>query len=97
MINNTMKWYDYYRYNNNLNAYGQQTLSETCSGKVRMAISITSQSVQENINYKDATYLGLTYTNFLNDSYAIQYGDKKLKVLYVNTQGRLTQVFMAEI
>lgn len=61
-----------------------------------MAIYITSQNIQDNINYKGATYLGLTHS-LLDDKTVIQYGDKKLKVLYVNPEGRLKQVFMAEL
>ena len=64
-------------------------------GTVKMAINITSQSVQDNINYNQAAYIGLTYAP-VSDTYVIQYGDKKLKVLYVNTLGRYNQVFMGD-
>ena len=95
MINTNMRFYDYYTFGAN-NAYGQPQLSEAPQGTVTMAINVTSQSVQDNVNYQEATYMGLTYDT-LDDTYVIQYGDKKLKVLYVNTQGRYNQVFMAEI
>ena len=58
-----------------------------------MAINLTSQSVQDNINYKDANYMGLTHAK-VDDTYIIQYGEERLKVLYVNPFGRLNQVFM---
>lgn len=95
MINTRMRTYFYYIYGA-ANAYGQAQLSEEPQGTITMAICVSSQSVQDNINYKDATYVGLTH-HLLDDSYVIQYGDKKLKVLYVNTQGRLNQVFLGEI
>lgn len=90
-----MRFYDYYTYGEN-NAYGQPQLSEEVQGTIKMAINTTSQFVQDNIQYKNATYLGLTLAP-INDKYVIQYGDIKLKVLYVNSAGRMTQVFMGEM
>lgn len=95
MINNDMRQYSFYTYGSK-DAYGQPQLSAFPQGLVKMAINITSQSVQDNINYTGATYLGLTFS-LLDDTHVIQYGDKKLKVLYVNPKGRLNQVFMAEL
>lgn len=94
MITTDMRQYNYFLYEGK-DAYGQEQISEEVKGQVKMAINITSQSVQENINYSGASYMGLTYA-LLDDSYVIQYGDKKLKVLYVNPKGRLKQVFMYE-
>lgn len=95
MINADMRLYDYYTYGEN-NAYGEQVLSKDIVGTIKMAINITSQSIQDNINYKEAAYMGLTHAP-IDDTYVIQYGEKKLKVLYVNPKGRLTQAFLAEI
>jgi hypothetical protein len=95
MINTEMRSYDYYTYSG-ADAYGQPQLSTEVKGSVKMAIYITSQSVQDNINYKNANYIGLT-SALLEDNAVIQYGDKKLKVLYVNPVGRYKQVFMCNI
>lgn len=95
MINADMRLYDYYLYSG-LDAYGQDKLTEAAQGSIKMAINITSQSIQDNINYIGASYMGLTMAA-LDNSYVIQYGDKKLKVLYVNPKGRYKQVFMGEI
>lgn len=95
MINANMRNYDYFTFGEE-DSYGQPQLSSQVQGQVKMAINITSQSVQDNINYKEAAYMGLTYF-LLDDTYVIQYGDKKLKVLYVNPLGRYNQVFMAEL
>ena len=95
MITTDMRIYDYFLYEGK-DAYGQPQLSKEPKGQVKMTINITSQSIQENINYSGANYIGLTYS-LLDDSYVIQYGDKKLKVLYVNPKGRLKQVFLAEL
>ena len=95
MINNRMRDYDYYTYGPN-NSYGQPQLSEEAQGIIKMAINVTSQFIQDNIQYKGATYMGLTYAP-VDDTYVIQYGDTKLKVLYVNAAGRMTQVFMGEM
>ena len=95
MINAQMRSYNYYTYGEP-NAYGMPQLSESVQGAIKMAIHITSQSVQDNINYSGANYVGLTF-DAVNDSYVIQYGDNKLKVLYVNPMGRYKQVFLAKI
>ena len=95
MINADMRLYDYFLYDGK-DAYGSPVLSDAPRGQIKMAINITSQSIQDNINYSGASYMGLTYS-LLDDSYVIQYGEEKLKVLYVNTKGRLNQVFMAKL
>ena len=95
MINATMRTYDYFTLGTN-NAYGQPVVSEDPKGQVRMAIYISSQSVQDNINYEDCQYIGITQAK-VDDTYVIRYNDKKLKVLYVNSQGRFKQVFMVEM
>lgn len=94
MINNIKDYYDYATYGEN-NEYGQPQLSDK-QGVIKMAIFTTSQFVQDNIQYKNATYLGLTHAP-VNDKYVIYYGDKRLKVLYVNPTGRMKQVFMSEM
>lgn len=95
MINARMRAYDYFTFGEK-DAYGQPQLSKEIQGAVRMAINISSQSIQDNINYQNCQYIGLTHAS-INDSYVIQYGDKKLKVLYVNPEGRLKQVFLTEL
>lgn len=90
-----MRTYFYYTFGAN-SGYGQPQLSAEPVGTIKMAITLTTQSIQDNINYKNATYMGLTHS-LLDDSCVIQYEDQKLKVLYVNPQGRLNQVFLAEI
>lgn len=96
MINTDMREYNYFTFGE-LDEYGQQTLSKEAQGTIKMAINNTSQSIQDNIKYKDATYIGLTHAN-VNDTYVIDYGEEGLlKVLYVNPRGRYKQVFMAGI
>lgn len=95
MINSDMRTYDYYTYGND-NAYGQKEISNTVAGAIKMAIYLTNQTVQDNINYKDSQYIGLTLSD-IDDSFVIKYGERLLKVLYINPQGRYTQVFMGEL
>ena len=95
MINADMRLYDYFTLGTK-NEYGQQTIGKEPAGQVKMAINISSQTIQDNINYKGAEYVGLTLAS-IGDNYVIQYGGIKLKVLYVNPKGRLKQVFMAEL
>lgn len=95
MINADARRYEYLLYGDK-NAYGQPTLSEEVQGSVLMSIYTSSQNVQDNINYKDCSYVGLT-TEPINDKYVVLYGNEKLKVLYVNSQGRFKQVFLKNI
>lgn len=93
MVNALMRSYDYFAFGE-LNEYGQPQLSKEPKGKVKLSISLSSQSIQDNINYKDANYVGLTFSSLLDDQCVIQYGKEKLKVLYVNPFGRMNQIFL---
>lgn len=94
MIATDMRLYNYFTLGEQ-DEYGQQTMSNEPVGQVKMAINVSSQSVQDNINYTGATYVGLTHAK-VDDTFVIEYGEERLKVLYVNTKGRLNQVFMAK-
>lgn len=95
MINATMRTYDYFTFGKE-DEYGQAQLSPEPVGQIKIAINLTSQSIQDNINYKDAAYIGLTHAE-VDDTYVIQFGDERLKVLTVNPFGRLKQVFLTKI
>lgn len=95
MIANDMRIYNYFTLGDK-NEYGQRTISTTPTGVIKMAINLSSQSIQDNINYKDCRYVGLTHAN-VDDTYIIQYGEERLKVLYVNPKGRYKQVFLAQL
>lgn len=94
MINTAMRFYDYFLLEDD-NGYGQPQLSQEPLGKVKMAIETTSQSIQDNILYSDATYIGFTHS-LVADTFVVNYEDKLLKVLYINPKGRYTQVYLAE-
>lgn len=96
MINSNIRTYNYYTYSGK-DSYGQATLSGTVQGSIKMAIYTSSQSIQDNINYQDCNYTGLTTDKTVNDKMVIQYGNEKLKVLYVNKAGRFTQVFLKKL
>lgn len=95
MINTNARYYDYYTYGE-LNAYGQRVLSDTPKGKIKISIEINSQSIQDNINYNNCNYIGLTQ-NMIDDTYVIAYENQRLKVLYVNPKGRYKQVYLSKI
>ena len=96
MINSDMRLYDYFTYGQD-DGYGMPALSTEAKGKIKMAIYISSQAIQDNILFKDCTYIGLTSDANVNDSYVIKYGKEQLKVLYVNPKGRFKQVFLKEM
>lgn len=95
MINAQMKSYNYFTLGAD-NGYGQAVISEEPKGTIKMAINISTQAIQDNINYKNCSYIGLTQDN-VDDTYIIQFGKERLKVLYINPLGRYKQVFLAEL
>lgn len=96
MITTDMRTYNYFTLGDK-NGYGQPTVSEEPQGTIKMAIYISSQSTQDNINYQNCNYVGLTMDKSVNDKMVIEYGEEKLKVLYVNSAGRFTQVFLQRV
>ena len=96
MINADMRSYDYFLYGED-DEYGQPQLSDIAQGSVKMSIYSTSTSIQDNINYKNAEFVGLTKDSNICDKYVIQYGTDKLKVLYIIPKGRLKQVFLIKV
>lgn len=95
MVNANMRSYNYSTIGTK-DAYGQQRINDEVVGSIKMSINLTSQSVQDNINYEQAQYMGLTYAP-VDSTYIIHYGEERLKVLYVNALGRMKQVFMRAI
>lgn len=85
-----MRNYTYQKYGEQ-NEYGQPTLGK--GGTISMAISVISNTISDNVLYRDAQYIGLT-KDALDDKCVINYGTDKLKVLYV-LHGRWNQVYMA--
>jgi hypothetical protein len=93
MINADMHLYNYYTFGVD-DGYGMPQLSTTPEGQIKMAINISSQSVQDSVLYKDCSYVGLTKDAKVDDTYVIDYGNEQLKVLYINPKGRYKQVFL---
>lgn len=85
-----MRNYTYLKYGEQ-DAYGQPTLGK--GGTISMAISVISNQINDNVLYRDAQYMGLT-RGALDDKCIVNYGNAKLKVLYV-VSGRFNQVYMA--
>lgn len=96
MINADIRSYNFYTFGAK-DKYGQPKLSEEPQGTIKISINSITQSLSDNVNYKQATYIGLTRDANVNDTYVIEYEGTKLKVLYVNPKGRLKQVFMGEM
>ena len=95
MINTDFRTYNYFTFDEE-DSYGQPALSGEPKGQIKMAINISSQSIQDNILYKDCTYVGLTMDANVDDTYVIEFGRERLKVLYVNPRGRYKQVCLKE-
>lgn len=90
-----MRKYSYFVYGEK-DDYGQPQLSKEVVGEIKMAIGVASQSIQDSVAYSGTQYTALTHAD-VNDSMVIQFGDEKLKVLYVNPHGKYKQVFLARM
>lgn len=96
MISTDMRTYSYFTLGDD-NGYGQPVISAEPQGTIKMAVNMSSQSVQDNINFLDCNYVGLTMDKSVNDKYVIQYGEEKLKVQYINPRGRYTLVYLTRV
>lgn len=94
MINTNMRHYTYFTLGAE-DAYGQPQLSTETVGTIKMSIETSTHQIQDNILYSNATFIGFT-NDYVDDSYVVNYGNMKLKVLYVNSRGRFKEVFMGE-
>ena len=98
MFARDMKLYNYFTIGEP-NAYGVPQMPSKDAepvGQVKLAIYISSQSTQDNINYKDCNYIALTHAK-VNDAYIIEKDGERLKVLYVQPTGRYTQVYLKKL
>lgn len=95
MINTQMKKYNYFTLNDS-DEYGQPRPIKA-DDTIKIAINFVTETLQDNPLYSGAQYTGLTLNKNINSSYIIEYGDEKLKVLYVNKAGRYNQVFLARM
>lgn len=98
MINTNMRYYDFFLLGEK-DSYGQEPppkITDTPEGIIKIAINISSQSIQDNINYKGCNYIGLT-KDTITEKYFIKYENQLLKVLYINPMGKYKQIFLSEV
>lgn len=63
---------------------------------ITMAIYLSNQATNQNINYVEADFIGLT-TEEVNDRMFIEYDGLNLKVKYVNQMGRFNIVALVKV
>ena len=101
MINANMREYNYFLISAETNSYGQHTIIKDDNGEpvvqgtIKISISIANQSVNENITYKGANYVGITHDENINDKYVISYQGKLLKVQYI-TDSRFRIAYLGD-
>lgn len=95
MIESNMREYPIFYITPQIDEYGQKNRI-AAAGKAKIAITLYTQSNNDNINYKDCNYIGLTYNKEITDSHIVQMGNKKLKVKLVNPCGRMVQLVLGD-
>ena len=99
MIINKMRLYDYWLITVNED-YQQEVLPDAATeptGQVKLSIYPTSTGTQDNILYANCSYVGLTFDAEIDEKYIIQYGKERLKVMYIQPNGRFKQVYMKKV
>ena len=103
MISRERRDYEYFRYSEEDNAYGQKTLikddenNPVVFGTVSMSIFDTANAFTGDVRFKDSKYLGLTNDKFIDTSFVINYKGEHLRVQYIVPRGRYKQVFLNSI
>lgn len=98
MISAKAKFYNYHTLGE-VDAYGMPQIpkvTDTPKGQIKMSIFHSTLANQDNIKYKDCTYIGLTLAE-VKDTFVIDFNGVLLKVLYINPDARVKQVFLKEI
>ena len=97
MINTNYRLYNYFTLG--VNEYGQEVASTEPTGKVKLSIALRNQTTLDNILYQDAQYMAFTHDTKVNDTYIIEYGQERLKVLYVSesAHNRPRQIFLTRV
>jgi hypothetical protein len=96
MINADVRLYDYYTFGEP-DEYGQPQLSKEPIAQLKMAVYVASQSIQDNVLYKNAEYIAFTFGD-VKDNYVIDYNGQLLKVLYITPARKgFKQVMLARI
>lgn len=91
-IRSSMKSYPLYELGS-LDSYGQLG-SPNLVGEVELDLQVYSHSQLGSPLYENCEFIGLTLARDLSDKNLIEVEGKKLKVLFVNSQGRYTQIFL---
>lgn len=94
MVNTNMRTYDYYTLSDTTNDYGEETISTTKQGQVKLSINLLNKQMEDSVLYAGSSYVGITMEN-VNDKMIIEFNGSKLKILYINDLGRYKQVYMA--
>ena len=69
----------------------------TTTNYIKMAIYLSNQATNQNINYTEADYIGITQDTSLLDNMAINYDGKWLKVKTITPVGRYSIVALVKI
>ena len=78
-------------------SYGYKSEEYTVIKTIEAAVMLYSQSNTEDIRYKDATHICLTYDKTLTDKMRLETENAVYDVMLVNNEGRLSQIYLKEV
>lgn len=99
MIYGKMRLFDYWLIKVNED-YAQEVFPDKAAapdGQVKLSIYPTSTGTQDNILYANCAYIGLTHDNGIDDKYVIRYENERLKVAYIQRNGRYKQIYLKRV
>lgn len=81
-------------YDDTLDEYGQPNKSEPKKRPCEITLRIYKHTQVEDIRFNDVTHTALTYDKQITDSNKILYNGDTYSVIFVNPEGRLSQLFL---
>lgn len=77
--------------------YGYKSEEYSDIKTIEAAVMIYSQSNTDDIRYKDATHICLTYDKTLTDKMRLKTENAVYDIMLVNNEGRLSQIYLKEV
>lgn len=71
-----------------------QSIAAASTDTVLISLSEVNHSNNDNVLYSDAEYIGFTFNRDLDDTYILITDKGRLKVTYVNRDGRYNVVYL---
>lgn len=94
MINREMRTAAVLVYDDSLDEYGQPKKGIPTERQIELTLRVYQHANVDDIRFNEVTHSALTYDKTITDANKIRIDEDIYSIQYVNTEGRLTQVFL---